>query len=216
MSQPQPTSDQTKPDDELVIDSLETLKVIADPMRKRIMELFDKPQTVKQVAKQLNTTASKLYYHVNLLEEHGLVRVTDTRIVSGIIEKHYQMSARTLKVKAGLLSPNTTDGDESLNAILSDMMDYTKEEIRASVRAGVIDLNEGAAQAQSLLMSYLNTPLTAAQATVFYERLKALVAEIDQVAAANEDSPDVPNYILHVVMFPTANPPASEDSAEDE
>ena len=71
--------------DEMVIDNLETLKVLADQLRKRIMEQFDEPSTVKEVARKLGTSPSKLYYHVNLLEEHGLLKVTDTRIVSGII-----------------------------------------------------------------------------------------------------------------------------------
>jgi DNA-binding transcriptional ArsR family regulator len=44
------------PDDILIIDNLETLKVIADPLRLKILELLrGETQTVKQLAAALNT-----------------------------------------------------------------------------------------------------------------------------------------------------------------
>ena len=64
-----------QPDDKFVINSLETLKVMADPNRLKILEeMIEGPRTVKQLASALETTATKLYYHINLLEEHGLIR----------------------------------------------------------------------------------------------------------------------------------------------
>ena len=40
---------------------------------------------------------NRLYYHVNLLEEHGLIRVTDTRLVSGIVERTYGLGGPALR-----------------------------------------------------------------------------------------------------------------------
>jgi hypothetical protein len=48
---------------------------------------------------------NRLYYHVNLLEEHGLVRVTQTRIVSGIVERTYALVARHFAVSDDLALP---------------------------------------------------------------------------------------------------------------
>ena len=77
-----------------MIENLETLKVVADPLRLRILDAFgDKPHTVKQIAKVLEIPPNKLYYHVNMLEEHGLIRVVNTRLVSGIVEKTYRATA---------------------------------------------------------------------------------------------------------------------------
>jgi len=71
---------------EFVITSLETLKVFSDPLRQQIIEtLLDGPRTVKQIAAELNIPPNKLYYHVNLLEAHSLIQVTDTRIVLSLI-----------------------------------------------------------------------------------------------------------------------------------
>ena len=61
-------------------------------------------ETVKQIAADLKTPIKKLYYHVNLLEEHGLIRITSTRVVSGIIEKQYRVTAYRLSVERALRS----------------------------------------------------------------------------------------------------------------
>src|SRR5688572_24810596 len=92
------------PAESYLVTDLETLKVLADPLRLRIRELMGKPTTVKQVAAKLDLPATKLYYHINLLEKHGLIVLVDTRVVSGIIEKHYQVSAQNVRVAKHLLS----------------------------------------------------------------------------------------------------------------
>src|SRR5215211_5670272 len=94
------------------ITSLEALKVFSDPLRQQIIEaLLDGAKTVKQVASELELAPTKLYYHVNLLEEHGLIQVTETRIVSGIIEKHYVAAAKEYAIERSLMTPG-----QSMNA----------------------------------------------------------------------------------------------------
>src|SRR5689334_15395153 len=109
--------------DELVITDLETLKVISDPLRLQIMEVVQhNSRTVKQIAAELDIAPSKLYYHINLMEEHGLIHVTDTRIVSGIIEKQYQAAARNLRVNHSLLSPNKEAREQVFSDTISAMI----------------------------------------------------------------------------------------------
>jgi DNA-binding transcriptional ArsR family regulator len=200
-------------DDRFIIDNLETLKVIADPLRKRILELLGKPNTVKGLAKQLNTTASKLYYHVNLLEEHGLIRVVDTRIVSGIIEKQYLVSARMFMVKSGLLSP-TEDGDQHLSGILSDMFEDVKEEIRDSVRYGVISFGENAPKHRKLHISFISAQLTEDQAQEFYNRLEQMIREFNEIDNGEHDDQQL--YTFQYTIFPTYRPESNTETADDE
>jgi DNA-binding transcriptional ArsR family regulator len=63
------------------------------------------PTTVKELAKAMDMKPNRLYYHVNLLEEHGLVRVTQTRIVSGIVERTYALVAKHFAVSEALPLP---------------------------------------------------------------------------------------------------------------
>jgi DNA-binding transcriptional ArsR family regulator len=199
--------------DELIIDNLDTLKVIADPLRKRIVSLFDKPKTVKSVAQELSTTPSKLYYHVNLLEEHGLLRVTDTRIVSGIIEKHYQIAAQSFRVKPGLLSP-IQDDDENLNTLLTNMLDYTKEEIRASVRAGMIRFGDDAPLHKKLYLTFSDSLITEEQAIEFSQRLQALVHEFAGIDI-EEGTPGAQQYVIQFAMFPSYNIPVTDEALDE-
>src|SRR5437879_8225384 len=93
------------PIDVFMINDLDTLNVVADPLRARILDLLrGEPQTVKQLNEVLQIGVSKLYYHVKLLEQHHLIRVYETRVVNGILEKHYQATAYKVSVDHALFS----------------------------------------------------------------------------------------------------------------
>jgi DNA-binding transcriptional ArsR family regulator len=89
-----------------IIEDLATLRLLSDPLRLRLIEeLGVQPTTVKELAKAMDMKPNRLYYHVNLLEEHGLVRVTQTRIVSGIVERTYALVAKHFAVSDDLSLP---------------------------------------------------------------------------------------------------------------
>jgi DNA-binding transcriptional ArsR family regulator len=70
------------------------LKAASDPTRIRIgLLLFDEGRTVKELAATLAVPATRLYYHVKILEQHGLVEVVERRMVSGIEERRYRSVA---------------------------------------------------------------------------------------------------------------------------
>ncbi|MEI7555011.1 helix-turn-helix domain-containing protein [Candidatus Chlorohelix sp.] len=76
---------------------------MADPMRQSIMEkVCDMPINAKQISAHLNIPVTKLYYHLNMMEEYGLIKVVGTRLVSGILEKQYQSSAYTFLINRSL------------------------------------------------------------------------------------------------------------------
>jgi len=67
------------------------LKALADPLRLRLgLLLLDEAHTVKELAAALDAPPTRLYYHVRILEQHGLIEVVDRRMVSGIEERRYQ------------------------------------------------------------------------------------------------------------------------------
>src|SRR4051794_29356500 len=81
-------------DDVLVVSDLELLRLVSDPLRIQILEhMRETPRTVKELAADLEVPATRLYYHMNLLESHGLIRVASTRMISGIVEKRYEVTA---------------------------------------------------------------------------------------------------------------------------
>ena len=67
------TDEDFRPADEFVVKDLETMKVVTHPLRLQILEyLLAQPRTVKEIAEEIGTTPTKLYYHINLLEKHGM------------------------------------------------------------------------------------------------------------------------------------------------
>src|SRR5918995_7385708 len=90
-----------------VIDDLDTLRLLTQPVRLKIVEALRSatgPLSVKELAAELGTTQTKLYYHVNLLEGADLIRVAATRLVSGIVEKRYVAASYRIGVDRALLS----------------------------------------------------------------------------------------------------------------
>jgi len=72
-------------------EDLAQARVVYHPLRFSVLvRLMKKPGTVKLVAEAIGESPNRLYYHFKLLEEHGLIRVSGTRIVSGIVEKEYE------------------------------------------------------------------------------------------------------------------------------
>lgn len=194
-------------EEEFVINDLETLKVVADPLRIRILEFFgdEKPHTVKQISTALEIAPNKLYYHVNMLEEYGLLHVVDTRIVSGIIEKLYMVVAHTLQVNRNLLSPSS-GSNEGLTLMVETLLDETKRSIFESARAGLIDTSEEAPTLDRLIMGSMTGRLNAEDAHEFIQKLNALVEEY-----ATRDSDDGKPYRMIFAVFPSVLPTADQE-----
>jgi DNA-binding transcriptional ArsR family regulator len=192
-----------QPADELTIKSLETLKVFSDPLRQQIIEaLAERPKTVKQIASELELVPTKLYYHINLLEEHGIIVVVETRIVSGIIEKHYITAARNFYIERTLLSPGQNTGDQGLDAALASIVERTRGEIRKSIQQGIIDTTESAPVHRKLMAGRGRTRLNKAQAEAFYARLRALMEEFEDLR--DEGEGDHQGYSLIFAIYPTS------------
>lgn len=117
-----------------VIEDLATLRLLSDPLRLRLIEeLGVQPTTVKALARAMGMKPNRLYYHVNLLEQHGLVRVTQTRIVSGIVERTYALVARHFAVSESLAMPSDVKrevADTLLRVVSAELGDAVDAEGR--------------------------------------------------------------------------------------
>ncbi|MDX2161060.1 MAG: winged helix-turn-helix domain-containing protein [bacterium] len=207
------------PDAAFTITSLETLKVFSDPLRQQIIEaLLDAPKTVKQIASELGLVPTKLYYHVNLLEEHALIRVVDTRIVSGIIEKRYSLAARNYTISRTLLTPGQRDGDlQGLEAVLQATIERVQWEIQQGVQNGVIDTSEGAPPHRKLMIGQGRHRLTKAQAEALYTRLVEMLTEFEATPPTDEtgDS-DTSLFRVMFALYPLGTPTVGQAAAADD
>lgn len=200
------------PDEVRVIADVPTLQVVADPLRLRLLELLRRePQTAKELAAALGVAQTKLYYHLRLLEERELVRVVETRVVSGIIEKRYGVTAYRLSVDRALLSPSAPAPDEGLGAFLSLVLDEARGEIERSIRAGLIDLGEPSPLDNSAVLGRVWYRLTPTEARRYLARLREVGEEFADLHPAGDDDPDIRHYEMLLGFYAVA-PPARDAS----
>ena len=57
--------------DEAYITEPSQFEALTSGLRMRILQMFHEPSSVREVAERLDMPVTRLYYHVNLLEESG-------------------------------------------------------------------------------------------------------------------------------------------------
>lgn len=186
-----------------IIQDRETLKVLADPLRSQITEvLIDTPQTIKQVAGKLGLAVSKLYYHFNLLEKHGLIRIVETRLVSNLVEKSYQAVATNFELAPGLLTTTTDEGKSVVSETIVSLIDTTRDDLLRSLQARYFQLDQGAPeQPRRLIITRLTGRIPEAQVAEFQERLDALLKDFS-AADCPPTTPGTFPYAFTVAFYP--------------
>ncbi|MEV4411024.1 helix-turn-helix domain-containing protein [Catellatospora sp. NPDC049609] len=162
-----------------VIEDVSTLKALADPIRMAILELAmtepGRTWTAKEFAGIVGISPTKIYYHLNLLEQHDLVQIRDTRVVNGIIEKQYGAGQLDLT-----FSRRTDDDGESLRTAVGRQFAQTRDEIDLGLAAGTMSVDAGAAERDRLLVSRAVASIDESRLTEFRQELLKLVHRFEQ------------------------------------
>jgi len=177
------------------------LRVLSDPLRSFVVySLIPLAKTVKQLAAELECPPTRLYYHMQQLEKHGLVVVEQTRVVSGIVEKHYRAAAREFVLDRDAFKTNGKLDKSRIDALLGFVFDQTRLEIQRQTQSGAIDLGLRA-PAPGSLIAYRNVlKLDEAQAARLYQRLLDFWSEYEHIA--KEPSAQGRFYAFAVVLYP--------------
>jgi DNA-binding transcriptional ArsR family regulator len=207
-------TDQTILTDTFIIRDLDTLKVVADPLRAQILEiLIQQPATVKQVAEKLGLTPSNLYYHVNQLEKHKLITVTETRMVANMLEKLYRATASNLDVDPELLNFSTDLGKETINTVLTSTIDTTREDILRSLQARYFVLEKGVKEyPRRFILTRVVSRMDESRIEEFQSRLDTLIHDFSTAddSTLSFDN-DHPAYAFTIAFYPTFYFPEPED-----
>ena len=92
----------------LEVDDIEVFEILNNPTRLRIMRRLSEPRSIREVAESLDVPPTRLYYHFNLLEEAGVIKVVETRKVGAMLQKVFQTVAKSFRP-----SPSLATGDHS-------------------------------------------------------------------------------------------------------
>jgi len=188
-----------------MIDDLATLQVIAEPLRAQIFEvLANDALTVRQVSERLGLTPSRLYYHINLLEQHGLIQVAETRTVMNMIEKVYQAVAPNLEVADALLDFTSPETRQQTVNMITSIVDATRDDLVRSLQARLFEVERGApSDPRQVLVNRTARRIKREQANQFIERIRALINEFEQAEESDDEGEDTSVFAMTVVFNPS-------------
>ncbi len=200
------------PRQQLIISDLATLKVVSDDLRLRVIQaLREEPHTVKNLAGMLGVPQKGLYYHVGLLEQHGLIRVVRTRMVRGITEKWYRATAHLIRLDDAILAEPSPAREEGLAALVTTALNQTRDDIVSRVQAGLLDVAPSTPRHQRLLSTWILGDLPDEQADEFYSRLDALLRDFPVLPDQDPIDSDGRRYRLVLAFYPVSGRLLSAD-----
>jgi DNA-binding transcriptional ArsR family regulator len=185
--------------DVYTLTDLEQVKVLADPLRVRILEALGPGEfTTKQVAQQLGEKPTRLYHHVEALERVGLVRLSRTQQVRGTVEKYYIAVARTFRADSGLFhAAGDSEKAETLAEVVNTMMDNTAADLRRLVRAGH-DIGSG----EESILSFFELRASEQVVLEVRDRLMALLKELESKCCREGAAEGDRRYRFTLAYFP--------------
>jgi DNA-binding transcriptional ArsR family regulator len=202
---------------ERVISDVETLKALSDPLRLRILETMvtapEEAWTVKRLAAALGVGPTKLYHHVNILEEREFIRVAGTRVVSGIIETSYQLAQLSVRLDRALLSGSGEDVQSSVHDVMAVIFDSVRDEIEQGLRSGLVPAGEDDPLRELLIRGL--TRMQPERAAELRRRLRGLLAEYDTDTISPAEEGSVPFGYL-IALYPFPDPKTTYAEASDD
>lgn len=178
--------------------NLDQMKVLADPLRIRILELLCEERTTKQVAGILGQPPTRLYHHVAALERVGLIRLARTRQRRGALEKYYLAVAKTFSADSRLFSSAPpTQVKQAAQGVAAQVLENTAADLRALLDRG----EEAEAPAQEVVLSYLELRGSPKELKAFRARLRKLISS---AAGKSKSGPSGPAHRLTIAFFPLA------------
>ena len=86
------------------LESIKQINTVSDAHRLEILRLLmTTPSTVSQIGRQLGEYPAAVRYHINKLEDAGLVELSEVRDSPGYTEKYYSAKAEALLIQRTIL-----------------------------------------------------------------------------------------------------------------
>jgi len=186
----------------MILTELEQIKVLADPLRIRILEELSEERTTKQVAGRIGEKPTKLYHHIEALERVGLISLTRTRQNRGTLEKYYLAVAMRYQADSRVFANIDDASDEereTLHAMISTLFDTTKSElIELAETSGTMACVE-----ELGIVSFSEVRTSKKNLLKIRDRLRKLVEEL---TTADDETEEEGRYRLTLAYFPLPDP----------
>ncbi|MDJ0960660.1 MAG: winged helix-turn-helix domain-containing protein [Acidimicrobiia bacterium] len=162
------------------IASILQIEALSSQARVRVLRYADHPITVADLARRLDVPPTRLYYHVNLLVEAGLLEQVDERRSGARLEKLYRRTAAEFTLGADIVDV-IGDRRKAAEAAATVLLDTARAEVEDFLEHSWGEKEEHAYLGRTLVR------LTPETATTFAERLNELVDELRDLDQDDDD-----------------------------
>jgi len=192
-----------RPDPVRSIGDPETLRSLGDPTLMRILETMvqrqDPAWSVKELAAALGVPQTRLYHHVEQLLAHDLVRAVERRVVSGIIETRYRVTALRFQLDRRMFAGGGASA-EILHDALVAVFDTARDEVEQALQT--VSGTDVPGAGDRMLVTRGLARLTPERAAELRRRLEALEAEF----GADDAAPEAEPWGIVLAVYPIAIP----------
>ena len=190
------------------IEDPEVFEVLNNTLRTRILRRLVEPNSIRGVAEELNVPPTRLYYHVNLLEEAGIIEVVETRKVGAMLQKIYQTVAKSFRP-----SPKLSESDVAPHELAKIMSGVVLDGARVDAVEALTKsfARQKSGERETKLPGSIGRTLgffSTEEAKRFGERLQEFIeAELDRDRSPSGRD----EYSFTYVFFPIAGSEQGED-----
>jgi DNA-binding transcriptional ArsR family regulator len=167
----------TEPVDLLEIDDAKTFELLFDHTRVELLERLLEPTSVSELATAMDVPRTRLYHHIRLLEDAGLIRVVQTRQRGAIPEKIYQMTAKFIRPSARLIAQYPPRGAAA--AMVDPILSTTRADVIRSAAEGRFDFNRPHDQPKRGMLARHLVSLSPERRDRFISDLQAVLERYD-------------------------------------
>jgi DNA-binding transcriptional ArsR family regulator len=182
------------------IEDVRVLEVLNNPVRLRIMHQLMEPTTARDLAQSLDVPVTRLYYHLNLLQEVGVIEVVETRKSGAMLQRVYRTVASDFAPVRGLLEMSE-DKDRVVRAAIGMVLDGARLDATAALLGPLgANVEPDGALGRSVV------PMSRKSALRIVELIDTVVEEMRE----HEDR-EGEEYAFSFVFFPMVGPVKGEN-----
>ncbi|HKP30180.1 MAG TPA: helix-turn-helix domain-containing protein [Gemmatimonadales bacterium] len=183
----------------LVLSRLDQVRALADPLRLRLVEaLVAEEHSVAELARVVRTPVTRLYHHMDLLLEAGLVEVTRRVPRRGTEERFYRALAREYRMDGSLLDMEAEREDtaENLVRLSRSVLGGALDDLSEGIREGRVAPGK---RGKGVVLQEQHVKLTAKGFAALARELPAWLAAF----ATSHATPRGQHYRVVIAAFPS-------------
>lgn len=169
------------------LETAEHFDILSDSTRLEILELLMRPHSVAELAEQMRVPRTRLYHHINQLEEAEMIRVVDTRQAGAQTEKLYQVSAYSFQPSKEYLDRALPR--EKAQAVLASIFGTTEADFIRSVEEGAVTFEDDPARRRM----HIRRGLLLLDETRLHEFIAELEEVYEKYDVDTDDLEDIPD-----------------------